>query len=249
MKKLIIISLLLIGAFANAQPVQNPMQDAENYFKQASVVTYNEDYSPKDYIGSLIYYKDKEKEVKILKITKPNDSSIVHTNIDDILYQRMHTKEEVASAKFLGIFNSKVSNTALLEVILLRDYSLEANSFLADPATFKRVVDLSRPLKDAGFTVEFVWKVNVNKLTSRLFKEGKMEAGLNYQAEATGKIYNKTEDFTKKTMLTVQTIDVGIYIKNIVSSIEKISKGTPVIADFSKLEGAKNYGYVERLVE
>jgi hypothetical protein len=161
----------------------------------------------------LIYYKPEQKEnLRVLKITKPNDSSVVRTQIDDILYQKMHTRDEVFSAKFLGIFNTKVTNKHLLEVILIRDYSLEAQSFITDNSLYKKVMDLSRPLTKNGYHVEFVWKVNVNKITSRLFKEGSSQVGFNYQLEAGGTVYNKTEDFTKKILTTLQTMDINLFI-------------------------------------
>ena len=53
----------------------------------------------------------------------------------------------------------------------------------------------------------------MNKLTSRVFKEGKIQAGFNYQVEGSGKIYNKTEDFTNKNLITIQTNDVSLLIK------------------------------------
>lgn len=228
MKKVITLCLsILFLTNLNAQTTTSSEMDvAQSYFRNSSVITYNEDYAAKDYIGSLIYYKPgDQKNIRILKITKPNDSTIVRTVIDDILYQKMHTREEVASAKFLGIFNTKVTNQHLLEVILLRDYSLEAQSFLTDLALYEQVLKFSKPLKDAGYIVEFVWKVNVNKLTSRVFKEGNVQVGFNYQAEGSGKIYNKTEDFTKKNLITIQTIDVTIFMNEATKSIESVMKG------------------------
>lgn len=222
MKKLIsiVMSIFLLTVSQAQTTTPTEMEKAENYFRNSSVVTFNEDYSSKDYIGSLIYYKPgEEKNLRILKITKPNDSTIVRTAIDDILYQKMHTREEVVSAKFLGIFNTKVTNKNLLEVILLRDYSLEAQSFLTDSIIFHKVLRFSKPLKNAGFIVEFIWKVNVNKLTSRVFKEGEIQVGFNYQVEGSGKIYNKTEDFTKKNLITLQTIDVSLFIPEATKSI------------------------------
>jgi len=225
-KKLGIAFVILYSMVANAQDSpESEMDKAVNFFKNASVVTYNEDYSPKDYVGSLIYYKSGDTQIKVLKITKPNDSTIVREEINDILYQKMHNKEEVASAKFLGIFSSKVTIKHLLEVILLRDYTLEAESFLAEHLLFQKIVKLSKPLTTAGYNVEFVWKVNVNKLTSRIFKEGDIQVGFNYQVEGSGKVYNKTEDFTKKSLITLQTIDVGIFITETVKSFNNIAKG------------------------
>ena len=215
MKKLFAILLpIFVVTILMAQPAQpTEMEKAENFFRTASVLTYNADYSPKDYVGSLIYYKpDRKDELIILKFNKINDSSIVQIPIDDILYQKVHTHEEVASAKFLGIFNSKVTNKHLLEVVLLRDYSLEAPSFISDAQLFEQIKKVSIPLINDGYNVEYVWKVNVNKLTSRIFKEGGIQAGLNYQAEVSGKTYFLSENFTKKQLITIQSNDVGIFL-------------------------------------
>jgi hypothetical protein len=255
MKKVITLGLsILFLTNLNAQTTgSSEMDKAESYFRNSSVVTYNEDYAPKDYIGSLIYYKPgDEKNIRILKITKPNDSTIVRTVMDDILYQKMHTREEVASAKFLGIFNTKVTNQHLLEVILLRDYSLEAQSFLTDLVLFEQVLKFSKPLKNAGYNVEFVWKVNVNKLTSRVFKEGNVQVGFNYQVEGSGKIYNKTEDFTKKNLITLQTIDVTIFMTEATKSIESVMKGNKSIVksekEFLLLTKPKDYILADKIV-
>lgn len=255
MKKLITVVLSTITLIVCQAQTTTPseMDKAENYFRNSSVVTFNEDYSPKDYIGSLIYYKaEDEKNLRVLKITKPNDSTIVRTPIDDILYQKMHTREEVASAKFLGIFNTKVTNQHLLEVILLRDYSLEAQSFLTDLVLFQQILKFSEPLKKAGYKVEFVWKVNVNKLTSRVFKEGSIQAGFNYQVEGSGKIYNKTEDFTKKNLITLQTIDVALFLTEATKSIDKVMKGNDIKSvsgkDIIKIQKTKDYILVDKII-
>ncbi len=244
--------LFLTNLNAQTTPISE-MDKAESYFRNSSIVTYNEDYAPKDYIGSLIYYKPgDEKNIRILKITKPNDSTIVRTVIDDILYQKMHSREEVASAKFLGIFNAKVTNQHLLEVILLRDYSLEAQSFLIDLVLYDQVLKFSTPLKNAGYKVEFVWKVNVNKLTSRVFKEGDVQVGFNYQVEGSGKIYNKTEDFTKKNLITLQTMDVTIFMTEATKSIESVIKGNKSNVksekEFLALTKPKDYIIADKIV-
>jgi hypothetical protein len=255
MKKAITLGLsILFLTNLNAQTTaSSEMDKAESYFRNSSVVTFNEDYNPKDYIGSLIYYKPgDEKNIRILKITKPNDSTIIRTVMDDILYQKMHTREEVASAKFLGIFSTKVTNQHLLEVILLRDYSLEAQSFLTDLVLYEQVLKFSKPLKNAGYNVEFVWKVNVNKLTSRVFKEGNVQVGFNYQVEGSGKIYNKTEDFTKKNLTTLQTIDVTIFMSEATKSIESVMKGNKsnlkTEKDILKFTKPKDYILAEKIV-
>jgi len=249
----IILSVSLLGNLQAQTDAQTEMEKAENYFRNSSVVTFNEDYDPKDYIGSIIYYKPgNKKDLRILKITKPNDSTIIRRSIDDILYQKMHNKDEVASAKFLGIFSAKVTHQHLLEVILLRDYSLEAQSFLTDLALYQKVLKYSKPLKDAGYNAEFVWKVNINKLTSRVFKEGDVQAGFNYQVEGSGKSYYKTEDFTKKSLITLQTIDVSIFMQEATKSIEKVMKGNDEKMnngkDFLKFEKPKGYIVTEKIV-
>ena len=137
------ITLILFALVLSAAQAQNlttsELEKAETYFRNSSVVTFNEDYSPNDYIGSLIYYRPGSNHAfQILKIKKPFDSTVVKTVIDEILYQKMHTREEVASVKFLGIFNTKMTNENLLEVILLRDYSLETPHMVTDPNLFGR---------------------------------------------------------------------------------------------------------------
>lgn len=248
-----LLSIFILTA-SQAQTTQpSEMEKAENYFRNSSVVTFNEDYSPKDYIGSIIYFKpNEEKNIRVLKITKPNDSTIVKEVIDDILYQKMHTKEEVANAKFLGIFNSKVTNKNVLEVVLLRDYSLEAQSFLTDLNLYQQILKFAKPLKNAGYNVEFVWKVNVNKITSRVFKEGEIQVGFNYQAEGSGKIYNKTEDFTKKNLITLQTIDVSLFLTEATKSIDKVMKGNNLKMNseksFLQIPKTKDYIVPEKIV-
>ena len=247
MKKLFAILLsLFVVTISLSQPAQpTEMEKAENFFRTASVITYNSDYSPKDYVGSLIYYKpEKKDEIVVLKLNKINDTSIVQILIDDILYQKVHTHEEVVSAKFLGIFSSKVTNKNLLEVVLLRDYSLEAPSFLSDSQLFDQILKFSKPLINSGYKVEYVWKVNVNKLTSRVFKEGGIQAGLNYQAEVSGKTYFATEDFTKKQLITIQSNDVGIFLnigdKNKDKTLSDKNIDKAVVFDYEKKIPNKN---------
>jgi hypothetical protein len=211
-------SIILLFAFIGLKAFSQSKLDtetskAETFFKTASVITFNEDYNPRDYIGSIIYYKKGDQaNIRVLKITKPNDSTVIQQSIDDILYQKMHTREDVLNVKYLGIFSSKIEQKNLLEVILLRDYSLETQSFLIDSTLYNKVMKNAVRLKKAGYEVEFVWKVNVNKLTSRVFKQGEIQVGFNYQAEGKGGNYNKTEDFTKKNLITLQTIDISVFI-------------------------------------
>src|SRR5690606_12317075 len=223
MKKIILLMYLVSSMLANAQTADKELQKAEDFFKTANVITYNEDYDPYDYVGSLIYFKkEKPNEFKVFKLISSDIKGITRIEKGEIIYQKMHTKEDVSQAKFLGIFNSKVSNKNLLEVVLTKNYSLESPNVFDNLDLYTRINSISKVLIAQGYTVEYVWKVNVNQLTSRLFKEGNIQAGLNYQVQGDTKIYNQTEDFMRKSLFTLQTFDASILIPKVAEDINKL---------------------------
>ena len=227
MKRTLFILQILFGIYLNAQVTDNEIKKAEEFFKNSSVLTYNEDYDPSDYIGSLIYYKkDKPNEFKVIKLTNSDSKEIKRTEKGEIIYQKMHTKNDVTNAKFLGIFNSTVQNNNLLEVVLTKNYSLEAPNVFENLELSTKINNISNNLIKNGFVVEYIWKVNVNQLTSRLYKEGKIEAGLNYQIQGDTKIYNQSENFQRKGLLTLQTYDTAILLPSVADNVSKLLKSS-----------------------
>ena len=92
---------------------------------------------------------------------------------------------------------------------------------------FKKIKALAKPLKDSGFNVEYVWKVGANKITSRIYTKGDVKVGLNYQAEGNSTNYNLTSEFSKKTIITISSMDIVPFLNvSIESSTPKTTKSS-----------------------
>lgn len=212
MKIYLFITGFLFCTLAIAQDEKSP----DDFFKDSTVLSFNDKTDPRDIIGALVYYKDQNKtDWKYVNLYTTGELAKIEPQENQaVIYEDMVKKEVLASIKYLKIFSADVKANELLQVVMTDQYDLKVDSFLSNPAIRQKVLEEARWLYRQGYHVEYIDKVNQTIITTKLFKEGAQQIGFNYYASGEAKNYTATSKYTVKKLVSVHSVLLDPFLKD-----------------------------------